>query len=51
MGTLPILGAAGIVVGGIGWYLAYGRARTDREGALGAILARRRGDDEPVSSD
>jgi APA family basic amino acid/polyamine antiporter len=51
MGTLPILGAAGIVVGGIGWYLAYGRSRTDREGALGAILARRRGDDEPVSSD
>jgi APA family basic amino acid/polyamine antiporter len=50
MGTLPILGALGIIVGGIGWYLLYGRARTDREGALGVIIARRRGE-EPVSSD
>ena len=50
MGTLPILGAAGIIVGGIAWYLLYGRSRTDREGALGVILARRR-DEEPVSSD
>jgi APA family basic amino acid/polyamine antiporter len=50
MGTLPIVGAGGIIVGGVAWYLAYGRARTDREGALGVILARRRGD-EPVSSD
>ena len=50
MGTFPILGAAGITVGGAGWYLLYGRSRTDREGALGAILARRRGE-EPVSSD
>ncbi len=50
MGTLPILGAVGITVGGIGWYLAYGRSRTDRDGALGTILARRR-DEEPVSSD
>jgi APA family basic amino acid/polyamine antiporter len=50
MGTFPILGAAGIVVGGIAWYLLYGRSRTDREGALGVILARRR-DEEPVSSD
>jgi APA family basic amino acid/polyamine antiporter len=50
MGTLPILGAGGIVVGGVAWYLLYGRARTDREGALGVIVARRRGD-EPVSSD
>jgi APA family basic amino acid/polyamine antiporter len=50
MGTLPILGAGGIVGGGVAWYLLYGRARTDREGALGVIVARRRGD-EPVSSD
>ncbi len=50
MGTFPILGAAGIIVGGVGWYLLYGRARTDREGALGVILARRR-DEEPAASD
>jgi APA family basic amino acid/polyamine antiporter len=50
MGTLPILGAAGIIVGGVGWYLLYGRSRTDRDGALGVILDRRR-DEEPVSSD
>jgi APA family basic amino acid/polyamine antiporter len=50
MGTLPILGAAGIIVGGVAWYLVYGRSQTDRDGALGAILAQRR-DDEPVSSD
>jgi APA family basic amino acid/polyamine antiporter len=50
MGTLPILGAAGIIVGGVAWYLVYGRSRTDRDGALGTILERRR-DDEPVSSD
>lgn len=29
-GTIPILGAAGIIVGGVVWYLAYGRSRTDR---------------------
>jgi APA family basic amino acid/polyamine antiporter len=50
MGTLPIVGAAGIIVGGVAWYLVYGRSRTDRDGALGTILDRRR-DDEPVSSD
>jgi APA family basic amino acid/polyamine antiporter len=50
MGTVPILGAVGIIVGGVAWYLFYGRPRTDREGALGVILARRRGE-EPVSSD
>ena len=38
MGTVPILGAVSIVVGGIGWYLAYGRSRTDRVGALSALL-------------
>ena len=50
MGTFPILGAAGIIVGGVGWYLLYGRSRTDREGALGVILAQRR-DEEPAASD
>jgi APA family basic amino acid/polyamine antiporter len=50
MGTLPILGAVGIIVGGVVWYLYYGRTRTDRDGALGVILARRR-DKELVSSD
>ncbi len=38
IGTLPLLGAAGIIVGGAGWYVAYGRSRTDRTGALGTIL-------------
>ncbi|MEZ3117571.1 APC family permease [Halobaculum sp. MBLA0147] len=42
MGTVPILGAAGIVVGGVAWYLVYGRSRTDREGALAVVLARYR---------
>ncbi|MBB6647079.1 APC family permease [Halobellus ruber] len=50
MGTLPILGAAGIIVGGVAWYLVYGRSRTDREGALGAIIDRRR-EEESVTSD
>jgi APA family basic amino acid/polyamine antiporter len=50
MGLFPILGAVGIIVGGVAWYLLYGRSRTDREGALGVILADRRGE-EPVSSD
>ena len=50
MGTLPILGAVGMIGGGVGWYLVYGRARTDRDGALGVILARRRGE-EPEAAD
>ncbi|MFB6078053.1 MAG: amino acid permease [Halarchaeum sp.] len=33
MGLLPLAGAAGIVVAGVGWYLVYGRAKTEREGA------------------
>ena len=39
MGTLPILGAAGITAGGVVLYLVYGRSRTDRTGAIGSILA------------
>ena len=50
MGTIPLVGAAGIVVGGVAWYLVYGRPRTDRTGALGTILERRR-DGEPATAD
>jgi APA family basic amino acid/polyamine antiporter len=42
MGTVPILGALGITVGGLVFYLLYGRQRTDRTGAVGTILDRRR---------
>jgi APA family basic amino acid/polyamine antiporter len=48
MGALPILGAAGITAGGLLVYLVYGRQRTDRTGALGTILERRRDDTEVV---
>jgi APA family basic amino acid/polyamine antiporter len=40
MGTLPILGAAGIIVDGVAWDLVYGRSRADREGAPGVIIDR-----------
>ena len=49
MGVFPILGAVGITVGGVAWYLLYGRPRTDREGALAVLLARRRGEEPPTS--
>jgi APA family basic amino acid/polyamine antiporter len=39
MGTVPILGAAGIIAGGVVLYLVYGRSRTDRTGAIGSIIA------------
>jgi APA family basic amino acid/polyamine antiporter len=42
IGTFPLVGAAAIIVGGTGWYLVYGRSRTDRTGALGAIIDARR---------
>lgn len=48
MGTLPILGAVGITLGGIVWYWSYGRPRTDRVGALTLLLRRRRGDDVTI---
>ena len=48
MGTLPILGAVGIIVGGATVYLLYGRSRTDRTGAIGTILARRYDDVEDI---
>jgi len=42
MGALPLLGAAGIILGGFAWYLVYGRSRTVRVGALSVLLQRRR---------
>ena len=55
MGRLPILGAVGIIAGSVVVYLVYGRSRTDRNGAIGTILDRRRdGDREdtpPVEMD
>jgi len=38
MGAMPILGAVGIIAGGLVVYLVYGRTRTDRTGALGKIM-------------
>ena len=52
MGTVPLLGAAGMTVGGAVIYLVYGRPRTDRTGAIGTILDRRREtDDEAAPAD
>jgi len=49
--TLSMVGSAGIVIGGVVVYLAYGRSRTDRTGAVGTIIERRRGGDvEPPKS-
>jgi APA family basic amino acid/polyamine antiporter len=50
MGTLPILGAAGIIVGGVGWYFLYGRSRTDRAGALRVLIGEDR-EEEAAPSD
>ena len=33
MGTVPLLGSALITLGGVAWFLLYGRHRVDREGA------------------
>lgn len=49
MGALSILGAVGIIVAGLGWYVVYGRSRTDRVGALALVLRRR--SDRPGSVD
>ncbi|MFC7114193.1 APC family permease [Natronoarchaeum sp. GCM10025703] len=46
MGLLSIIGAIGIVVGSVVWYLAYARSRTDRTGALATYFDR-----EPDLSD
>lgn len=39
MGTFPTPGAVGIA-GGVAWYLAYGRSRTERTDAV-QVLANR----------
>jgi APA family basic amino acid/polyamine antiporter len=46
MGTLPILGAVGIIAGSALVYVVYGRSRTDRTGALGTIIRARRGEED-----
>ena len=46
MGSGPLLGAVGIIVGGTVIYVLYGRSRTDRTGAVGEIIRRRRGEDD-----
>jgi APA family basic amino acid/polyamine antiporter len=53
LGLLPILGAAGITVGGAVIYFVYGRHRTDTTSALDVILDRREDvqDVTPVESD
>jgi APA family basic amino acid/polyamine antiporter len=51
MGTLPIAGAVAIIVGGVGWYLVYGRSRTDRVGALSTLLDRGSGEVADTSVD
>ncbi len=48
LGLLPILGAAGITLGGAAIYLLYGRQRTDSTSALSTLLERRRGDTRDV---
>lgn len=46
MGTVPILGAVGIILGSALVYVAYGRPRTDRTGAIGTILRAHRGEED-----
>jgi APA family basic amino acid/polyamine antiporter len=47
MGPLPILGAIGIIAGGILVYVVYRRPRTDRTAAINTLLDHR-GDDGKV---
>lgn len=46
MGTVPMLGAIGIIVGSALVYFAYGRSRTNRTGAIGTIRRARRGEED-----
>jgi APA family basic amino acid/polyamine antiporter len=39
MGLLPLLGALGILLGGVVWYWLYARPRTERVGAVTHVLA------------
>ncbi|MDY6764366.1 MAG: amino acid permease [Halobacteria archaeon] len=43
-GLLPLIGAIGIILGGIAWYRVYGRERTEREGAALDAIRRTTGD-------
>jgi amino acid transporter len=43
MGTVPLVGAALITVGSVGWYLLYVRSRIRREGVAAGLLRRRVG--------
>ena len=51
MGVVPLVGAAGIITGGVAVYLGYGRRKTDRTGAVGALLAVRRGTEDQIDED
>ncbi len=44
MGTVPIVGAIAIILGGLAIYLAYGRGRVDRTGAIQDVFDRRQSD-------
>lgn len=43
MGLVPMLGAIGLVTGGLAWYFAYAHRRTAREGVAVDVLRRRWG--------
>jgi APA family basic amino acid/polyamine antiporter len=47
LGTVSLVGAAGIVVAGAAWYLLYGRQRTERTGTLVVYLRDRFGASTP----
>ena len=44
MGTIPIVGAIAIILGGLAIYLAYGRGRVDRTGAIQVVFGSRQSD-------
>jgi APA family basic amino acid/polyamine antiporter len=46
MGTVPIVGAVGIITASALTYVVYGRSRTDRTGAAGTILHDRRDEED-----
>ena len=44
MGTLPLVGAVGIILAGVVWYRLYGRERAEREGAALDAIRRTTGE-------
>ena len=50
MGTMPIVGAIAIILGGLAIYVGYGRRRVDRTGAI-QVVFRSRQSDAVVSAD